>query len=83
MTHCDIFTRKNLIKLKTVQNRNFKKKLLQNRRKYILQMPSKAIPRRLAVEQSQKDYMESTGCVISLGTQFQMGVAQKWLKPGP
>ena len=26
---------------------------------------------------------ECTGCVICLGTQFQMGVAQKWLKPGP
>ena len=26
---------------------------------------------------------ETTGCVISLGTEFQMGVAQKWAKPGP
>ena len=26
--------------------------------------------------------MLHTGCVISLGTELQMGVAQKWLRPG-
>ena len=26
---------------------------------------------------------DPTGCVISLGTEFQMSVAQKWLKPRP
>ena len=27
--------------------------------------------------------VKSTGCVISLGTEFQMDVAQKWAKPRP
>ena len=27
--------------------------------------------------------VQNTGCVICLGTEFQMGVAQKWAKPGP
>ena len=27
--------------------------------------------------------LATTGCVICLGTEFQMGVAQKWLKPCP
>ena len=26
--------------------------------------------------------MPYTGCVICLGTEFQMGVTQKWLEPG-
>ena len=30
-----------------------------------------------------KSQYQCTGCVISLGTEFQMGVTQKWLKPRP